>query len=48
MVYVPVNVAECRLAPLYVGSVTRTYVAVIVVRPVVLAALWFLSGHVAP
>ena len=33
--------------PLYFILVTRTYVAVVVVQVVVLAALWFLSRHFA-
>ncbi len=33
--------------PLYLIFVTRTYVAVVVVQVVVLAALWLLSRHFA-
>ena len=33
--------------PRYTRPVTRTYVAVVVVEVVVLAALWFLSRHFA-
>jgi hypothetical protein len=34
-------------SPRYTRPVTRTYVAVVVVEVVVLAALWFLSLHFA-